>query len=271
MKYSQLQEKHISKIVSGHQNWYVADSAIWGERYMNEKENILTQERNVKEASIIVKHLPKKCKKILDAPCGYGRITNNLAGRGFDLTGIDISSYFIDLAKKEARNKNLKVSYVMGDIFKKNVSGKFDAVLNIFTSIGYLDSEKKNELFIKKLCHYVRSGGRLIIETLNPIAILANYKEKETLKLRSGTKLYFNRFFDVNTATSVTKIREIKKGKSKELVHIIRLYFPHELISICSKYGFKLITILDQNGRKKDIKNSLRIWLVFEKISSAKK
>lgn len=110
---------------------------------MKEKENILTQRRNKKETRIIVKYLPKHCKKILDAPCGYGRISNSLASLGNEVTGIDISNYFIKIARKQAAQKGLKALYIAGDILKRKVPEKFDAVLNIFTSLGYLENDKK--------------------------------------------------------------------------------------------------------------------------------
>lgn len=266
MDYIELQDKNIRKISAKHQRWYGANSVIWGERYMKEKEQILTQKRSRKETRIIVKYIPKNCKKILDAPCGYGRISNNLSALGYEVTGIDISDYFINLARKKAVQKGLEISYIVGDILKKRVPGKFDAVLNIFTSIGYLENDKKNELLIKKLCQYVKSGGRLIVETINPIALAAHYKGKETVILRDGTKLYFNRYLDFRTSTSVTRIREVKRGNSsRNLVHIIRLYYPHELINICGKFSCNLFLILDKNGKEKDIKNSLRIWMIFQK------
>lgn len=266
MDYIKFQDKNISKISVGHQNWYHANSVIWGERYMKEKENVLTQERSKKETHIIVKHLPKNCKKILDAPCGYGRISNNLAALGYIVTGIDISKYFINLARKQAIQKGLIVTYITGDIFKKKIPGKFDAVLNIFTSLGYLENDNKNELFIRKLCQKVRHGGRLIIEIINPIALLANYKRKETVTLKDGIKLHFERLLDFKTSTSVTKILEIKKKSSpRSIIHIIRLYYPHELINICGKFGCNLVEILNQNGKVKNINNSLRIWLIFKK------
>ena len=124
----------------------------------------------------------------------------------------------------------------------------------------------KNELFIKRLCQYTKLDGRLIIEIINPIALTKDYKEKKSVLLKDGTKFYFNRYLDFRTSTSETKIREVKKGgKAKNVVHIIRLYYPHELINICRKFGCDLIDILDQNGKTKDIKNSLRIWLIFQK------
>jgi len=113
MDYIKYQDKTIRKITSGHQDWYKASSSVWGERYMKEKENILTKERNKKEARIIVKYLPRNSKSILDAPCGYGRISNSLASLGYKVTGIDISDYFINLAKKQAKQQGLNVSYIV--------------------------------------------------------------------------------------------------------------------------------------------------------------
>lgn len=266
MNYIKTKDKRIGKITANHQKWYFANSPIWGERYMREKHDILTEERNKKETRIILKYLPENCRKILDAPCGYGRVTNILASRGYSLTGIDISKYFINIAKNKAAKKGLKVSYLVGNIIKKKLSEKFDAVLNIFTSIGYLENDRKNELFIKQLCHYVKPGGRLIIETINPIALLTNYKIEDSMVAKDGTSIYFKRFFDIRTSTNITKIREVEpNGKSINLVHVIRLYYPHELINICRKFGCNLIEMLDQNGKTKEIKNSLRIWLIFKK------
>jgi len=266
MDYIKYQDRTIRKIADGHQGWYKAKGSVWGERYMKEKENILTKERNKKEARIIAKYLPRNCKDILDAPCGYGRISNTLATLGYRVTGIDISDYFIKLAKEQIKQQGLSVSYIVGNILYKKIPRRFDAVLNIFTSLGYLENDKKNELFIKKLCQHIKQGGRLIIEIINPIALTKDYKEKDSVLLKDGTKFYFDRYLDFRTSTNVTKIREVKKGgKAKNVVHIIRLYYPHELINICRKFGCDLIDILDQNGKAKDIKNSLRIWLIFQK------
>lgn len=90
---------------------------------MKEKENTLTKERDKKEACIIVKYLPKNCKSILDASCGYGRISNSLAALGYRVTGIDISNYFINLARKQAKEQGLNVFYIVGDILNKKFPG----------------------------------------------------------------------------------------------------------------------------------------------------
>src|ERR1051325_7105729 len=40
--------------------------------------------------------------RLLDVPCGGGRHANALAAQGFSVTGVDISSEFLDLARSQA-------------------------------------------------------------------------------------------------------------------------------------------------------------------------
>src|SRR3989338_8254028 len=258
-RYLENQDRHIRKISTGHDRWYSPNSGIWKERYISEKRDILTRNRNNSELRIIIENLPKRCRTILDAPCGYGRISNLLASKKYQIVGIDINKYFIRIARQGAEQRNVSADYLVGDIFRKLVNKKFDTVLNIFTSLGYLETEDKNELYVKKLCNYVRPGGRLIIETINPIAMFRRYEERSKKVTNDGRIFSFQRYYDFRTSTMTTKVRETKSGKVMfSGAHIIRLYFPHELVRICKKYGCVIDRILDQQGRERDIVDSLR-------------
>ena len=121
-------------------------------------------------------------------------------------------------------------------------------------------------MFIKKLCKFVKPGGVLIIETINPIGVLKKYKNREEIKTSDGTKILYERFFDYKTSTNIERVTDrYPSGKVFKGLHCVRLYYPHELIKICKKYGLKNIDILDENGEKKNVLNSIRMWLIFEK------
>ncbi|MBI3573106.1 MAG: class I SAM-dependent methyltransferase [Candidatus Kerfeldbacteria bacterium] len=264
--YIDQQDRRIKRISFGHDRWYSPDSGIWNERYMSEKKDVLTRGRNNQELRIIIANLPRHCRTILDAPCGYGRISNLLASKNYQLVGIDINKYFIRIAQQDATQRRNSVRYLVGNILTKQINKKFDAVLNIFTSIGYLETEEKNELLIKKLCNYVKPGGRLIIETMNPIAMFRRYEERSNKVTNDGKVFSFRRYYDYKTATMTTRVRETRSKKLKfSGAHIIRLYFPHELVEICNKYGCEIDQILDQRGHDGDIMDSLRMWLIFTK------
>ena len=67
-------------------------------------------------------------QRILDVGCGPGRHALELAGRGFQVVGIDISSTFIDLARDGAP---AGASFVVGDARRMEFDAEFDAVISL--------------------------------------------------------------------------------------------------------------------------------------------
>ncbi len=68
--------------------------------------------------------------------CGAGRNALRLAEAGFEVTGVDISSVAIGMARKEAASRELEVDWVVGDVAEFDVStDRYDLI----TMIRYVD------------------------------------------------------------------------------------------------------------------------------------
>jgi ubiquinone/menaquinone biosynthesis C-methylase UbiE len=67
---------------------------------------------------------------ILDVACGHGRMTRELARRGADVVGIDISERMIRIAQEAEQNEPLGIRYIHADVTAPDVldSAEFDAV-----------------------------------------------------------------------------------------------------------------------------------------------
>jgi 2-polyprenyl-3-methyl-5-hydroxy-6-metoxy-1,4-benzoquinol methylase len=82
--------------------------------------------------------------RILDAACGHGRITRELARRGAQVIGIDISGNLIAKARKIEHNERLGIRYRHADIAAPGVlgDGGFDAAVCNFglSDIDELDA-----------------------------------------------------------------------------------------------------------------------------------
>src|ERR1700677_4697014 len=76
--------------------------------------------------------------RLLDAPCGHGRIARRLAAAGYEVTGVDRSAQYLDMARAAA-GPGLPVDYHQGDMRRLPVEGPFDAAICWFTSFGYYD------------------------------------------------------------------------------------------------------------------------------------
>src|SRR5689334_12128655 len=55
---------------------------------------------------------------LLDVPCGNGRLSFELAGRGYRVTGIDISKEFINEAQQRIATQSGAVEFHLGDMRK---------------------------------------------------------------------------------------------------------------------------------------------------------
>lgn len=139
----------------------------FGDDYLYFYKQFLDEERNRADVERIVESLGLgPGDKVLDVPCGHGRIANLLAERGFEVTGVDATQEFIDLARQDATERGLDVNYRVGDLRQLGVDGPFDAVVCWFTSFGYFD-DPGNQDVLEEFARVLRPGGKLGIETIH--------------------------------------------------------------------------------------------------------
>ena len=142
--------------------------------------HVLYKERNEKEAQLFMDNivhylnLPEDAK-ILDLACGKGRHSIYLNQMGFQVTGADLSSNSITIAK-EFENKTLK--FVQHDM-RKPFDQKFDAIFNLFTSFGYFENEEDNFTTLNAITDSISEYGFAVIDFMNVPNVLANLVSEE--------------------------------------------------------------------------------------------
>jgi SAM-dependent methyltransferase len=97
---------------------------------------------------------------VLDAACGTGEHAALLASRGFDVHGIDINSAFIGIAREKAP----AASFTTADMTDFSLHQRFDAVLCLFSSIGYVKSIDRVVIALGQLAQHLADDGVMLIE-----------------------------------------------------------------------------------------------------------
>ncbi len=146
----------------------VADlDARFDEHYLYFHLSTLTLERTERDASLIARLLDlAPGMEVLDVPCAYGRIANQLARRGCRVTGLDASPVFLERARQDAAGLGVRVEYVPGDMRQLPWVDRFDRVVNWYVSFGYFDDDVDRQV-LAGFRRALRPGGRLILHTVN--------------------------------------------------------------------------------------------------------
>lgn len=107
-------------------------------------------------------------EKILDLACGFGRHSLELARRGFDVTGVDITPAYIDYASEQAQNEGLKARFICSDIREISFENEFDVVLNMADgAVGYLENDEENMKIFSVISKALKSGGKHFMDIMN--------------------------------------------------------------------------------------------------------
>src|SRR5215468_1016114 len=125
--------------------------------------NRFSEEANTKQAQALwsMLDLNPGCR-LLDAPCGWGRLSRPLALLGAKVLGVDQSDILLAAAESERGEvPSEQLSYLQHDFRTRLPQSDFDVACNIFTSFGYGTEEEDLALF-RSLGGAVRPGGRVV-------------------------------------------------------------------------------------------------------------
>ncbi len=141
----------------------------------------------------LIDHLkPKPGSVMLDIACGKGRHSIQLASKGFDVTGIDLSMDSIAEAK-ESESDNLH--FFVHDMRLPFYINYFDYAFNFFTSFGYFNTRREHDNSIRTIAQSLRSNGILVIDYLNVHFAEDHLVHKSEVEVE-GVNYYITKWFD---------------------------------------------------------------------------
>lgn len=227
--------------------------------------HLLYNNRNYDEANFFINNLCaeldlNKNAKIWDLACGKGRHSIALNKKGFDVTGTDLANNSIEEAKL---HENEGLHFFVHDMRNSFKVQEFDAVFNLFTSIGYFVNSDDNFCVFKNVANALKPNGTFVVDFFNSEKVISslkpNYHEKRGL-------------IDFNIQKKIQN-KAICKRIEFEAEH--KKYFFEETVSLLSKTDFesfaKASGLYLQNafGNYKlevfDPSNSERLILIFKK------
>ncbi len=210
--------------------------------YANAPNRSFTEERAASETAFVERALGlKPGAEVLDLCCGHGRHAVLLAKRGLLVTGLDLSQELLDLARQAAATERVQLALVRSDMRDIPFAGRFDAIINMFTAFGYLESEDEDKKVLAAVHKALKPGGRLLMDMLNREWVVSNYIQNDWHRGDDGTLYLERRELDLATSRNhVTFTIVPPNGPRRQGGHVIRLYTLTEMITLLRDAGLTL-------------------------------
>jgi SAM-dependent methyltransferase len=180
--------------------------------------------------------------RVLDAPCGFGRLSRPLAGAGLSVLGVDRSQVLLDEAERRRGAVGPdRLRYLRHDLREPLAEGGFDAALNVFTSLGY-GSEEDDVAILRTLGGAVRAGGAVLVETNHRDALVALLcRDARTWRrLPDGTLMAEEPRLDAVTGRVETTWYWAGPAGSGQKSASLRVYSATELVRLMERAGLRL-------------------------------
>jgi ubiquinone/menaquinone biosynthesis C-methylase UbiE len=123
---------------------------------------------------------PGRGETLLDAGCGTGGFTLDLFASGAHVIGLDISLPMLRRSREKARGEPLQI--VLGDMLHLPFPGNFfDKVVSV-TALEFIED---GQSAVRELFRVTKSGGSIVVATLNSLSPWASRRKFEAQKKQS--------------------------------------------------------------------------------------
>jgi SAM-dependent methyltransferase len=183
--------------------------------------------------------------EILDAGCGTGRYSRELARRGYIVHGVDLSPNLIEVAKAAVADRTSGVSFAVGDILA-TPTARYAAILCRGVLNDIVDDERRDAVFAA-FCRALRPDGALIVDVREWAASVERKTREPVFRKRVSTdrgELTFTSVTELDAEHRLLLISERHElvGRGEERVSdyqfVMRCWEREELGALFTRHHF---------------------------------
>jgi SAM-dependent methyltransferase len=201
---------------------------------------------------ILVRHGLGGPRRLLDLGCGTGNHALPLARRGHAVLGVDRSSAMLARAraKASADAASIALDFHEHDIRDLDVGRRFEAVLMMFTVLGYQLDDADVRAALATVRRHLEPGGLFIFDVWNGKAVLAERPGVRQVSVTEGSvRILRKSSSELDVARHRCRIRfDLERvsadGRAETWSeeHTMRYYFEEELKQALGENELELLS-----------------------------
>lgn len=204
--------------------------------------------------------------RLLDIPCGGGRHSIEFARRGHIVTGFDISTEFLAIARANAVTSAVTVDFQQGNMIQPP-QGPFDAALCFGNSFGYL-THPDTLRFLAGLARALRPGGRFLLDTGTAAEAILPFFQQFSEFTYGGITTKTERNYRFSDSV-IESIYTFSRGGVIESHHLEQaVYTTGEICRMLTAAGFTIVSLYaGADGSSLQLGYSKRLLVVAERTA----
>jgi len=100
---------------------------------------------------------------LLEPGCGSGRLVAELAAKGYQVTGLDLSQPMLTYLKKRLRRRQLDATLILGDMTAMQLPQRYDAAFCTFNTFRHLLTDQDALAHLRCVAEHLNQGGIYIL------------------------------------------------------------------------------------------------------------
>ncbi len=213
------------------------DEALWREMYPYIFHELRVADGREVARQVLALVMPRG-RRILDLCCGPGRYAVPLAKRGYAVTGVDRTRYFLNKARARARAAKVEVEWVRSDMRDFVRPDSFDLVLSLYTSFGYFEDRREDLTVLGNILASLRPGGACVIEVGGKEWLANVFDPTGSTLYPDGTLLVERREVREDWTRLWNEWYLIRNGRARRFTLHLRIYSGQELRERMERVGF---------------------------------
>jgi SAM-dependent methyltransferase len=217
----------------------------------------------------IIKRNKLRPELIADLGCGTGSFCLEMAKRGYDMIGIDLSSEMLSCARQKALEAGADILFLNQDMTSFELYGTVDVITCLVDSINYITYKSDLKRLFKLVRNYLNPGGLFIFDINTPYKFEAVFSSNVFCETSEEVSYIWENSFD--RAKKLCRFDLTFFAKEGELyrrfdeVHYERCYLPEELKAMLLSAGLSVRSVYGGLTFGKPSEHSERMFFVCKK------
>ena len=197
---------------------------------------------------IVKREMKAQPELVLDLGCGTGRMTLELASRGYDMIGVDSSPEMLDIARERAEEAGLsaRILYLLQDMRSFELYGTVELAVSCLDCVNHLLSPSELDQCFSLVHNYLSPDGIFVFDINGRYKFENIYRDSSFVMEKDSAMLVWQNDYNERSGICdflITLFEEGEDGSYKRYDEWgrERMYTLRQIRSHLKKCGFELI------------------------------